>query len=417
MVFMRRRGQIDSGTYKIRLYRYGKLWKTIKVAKGSSIKVGTCDTAYSDDTFYGWSTAYNSVTRTYTSSNSIKPTADLNLYAIFSYSVSSTVLQSTTASVTIGTTATTLTIDDAVAGQAYNIYTKETTFEQGSSLMGDGATTVYFVKGTNTRTNITSGTATSANISYNFGSYSPRTYSITVGQSNLANNSTAHPTSSKIGYIQYYKRFAQTGTKYRVVSHDNPSVINVYRYGVLYKTLSIQEGLSITVGSCAAAYADDTFVGYSIDPTSTTQTYTATSAIAPHGTLDLYAVYSYKDSAVSYTTLSTGGQYGDQSEVSVTLECAGTLTINGVEHYSSQAGDGGETAYVALSSTNNSYYAKIGSTYITGTTPITRSVSAGNVITLKGYYTSGNAWNRTWSLTAQYPYHQTLYRVSSHEGG
>lgn len=346
MVFMRRRGRIDSGTYKIRLYRYGVLWKTIKVTKGSSVKVGACDTAYSDDTFYGWSTEYNSVTSTYTSASSITPTSDINLYAVFSYVINEQVMQTRTENITLQNSPQTLTISGASIGGNYDVYTTvRAPYSVSTPIYSNGVSVgaSYSVSYNSTTTyQIQKATITNSAISYTFDAFSSSSQMMYVGTASQTSTPTATMVStSASGYISYQVTVTQTDTKYRVVSHDNLSVINVYRYGVLYKTYSMQEGLSITVGSCAAIYDDDTFYGYSINSTSTARNYTDTSAITPHGVLDLYAVYSYIEVVVGTkkvtddTTMTTSPQ---TVTLSATAEVSGTATLNSLYSLSTPGG-------------------------------------------------------------------------------
>ena len=77
-------------TYKINLYVYGKLYDTLYCDKGSKITLPSVSTVYEDETaHYGWTTTSGSTSRNYAATASITPTADMNLYAVFSYSVTS----------------------------------------------------------------------------------------------------------------------------------------------------------------------------------------------------------------------------------------------------------------------------------------------------------------------------------------
>ena len=79
------------GYWRVYLYRYGELYKILSVAKGSRVTLVTCPSPYSDDTFYGWSKDPQDTTRTYAATSSFVPTADMNLYAIYSYKMNSQV--------------------------------------------------------------------------------------------------------------------------------------------------------------------------------------------------------------------------------------------------------------------------------------------------------------------------------------
>lgn len=116
--------------------------------------------------------------------------------------------------------------------------------------------------------------------------------------------------------------------------------IKLYRYGVLYDTLSVQKGSSVTLPSVATVQNDDiAHYGWATNPTATTRNYSATQTITPTGDMNLYAVYSY--TATVQTT-----QYAGASDISnilpsnyvsfpVIIEVAGTITYKA---YNAQRG-------------------------------------------------------------------------------
>lgn len=88
-VFLKRRELLLSDdVYKINLYVNNSLYTTLEVTKGEKSKV--LGAAVGEDNtyeFYGWSTSPASTTISYTSTSSIKPTANMNLYAVFKHYV------------------------------------------------------------------------------------------------------------------------------------------------------------------------------------------------------------------------------------------------------------------------------------------------------------------------------------------
>lgn len=90
--------------------------------------------------------------------------------------------------------------------------------------------------------------------------------------------------------------------------------IEKYVYGVLKETVEIALGTGTTFGSMPSGYSDDTFYGWSINSTSTTRKFTATTtykntttavknALDSENTLKIYAIYKY--SKYSYVEEST----------------------------------------------------------------------------------------------------------------
>ena len=417
--YISRRNRIKpSDTYRVRLYRYGKIWKTINVKKGNVVTLTACDVAYNDDTFYGWSTDPQSVTRSYAPTATFRPTDNLNLYAIFSYTQNSTVQQSKSVSATLDQDQT-LTVTDATVGTAYTVtMITPTSITQGKTTSPSTGYVTYFPIISTNQTVLQSGTTTSSTITYSASKGTPISGGALSGTSSPSsapkyNNITAYP-SIKIDYITTIN---QTGTKYRVVSHDNDSVLNIFVYGELTKTVSIKEGLSTTIGEVISQYSDDTFVGYSTEPYSTTRTYVATSKIEPHGEMNLYAVFSYLSDDTENLRISS-----DTTTPSViTINADGTCRISAdykvVKVTSGMGTVDSETSAVVLGTEGT--YAKINNTALTGTTPVETSVVVGDKIEVCGYFkstvnSSRNGYTYTYTIQAQYPNHPTLYRVSAH---
>lgn len=417
--YISRRNRIKSSdTYRVRLYRYGQIWKTINVKKGNAVTLTACDIAYDDDKFYGWSTDPQSVTRSYAPTATFRPTTNLNLYAIFSYIQNSTVQQSKSVSATLDQDQT-LTVTDATVGTVYTItMITPTSITQGQTTSPSTGYVTYFPIISTTQTVLQSGTTVSSTITYSASKGTPISGGALSGTSSPSsapkyNNITAYP-SIKIDYIT---TITQTGVKYRVASHDIESKINIFVYGELTKTVSIKEGLSTTIGGTISQYSDDTFVGYSTEPNSTTRTYVAASSIEPHGEMNLYAVFSYLSDDTENLRI-----YSDTTTPStITINADGTCRISAdykvVKVTNGTGTIESESSAVALGTKGT--YAKINNTALTGTTPIEASVVAGNKIEVCGYYesdvnSSRNGHTYTYTIQAQYPNHPTLYRVSAH---
>lgn len=441
--YISRRNRIKSSdTYRVRLYRYGQIWKTINVIKGNAVTLTACDVAYDDDKFYGWSTDPQSVTRSYAPTATFRPTTNLNLYAIFSYIQNSTVQQSKSVSATLDQDQT-LTVTDATVGTAYTItMTTPTSITQGKTTSPSTGYVTYFPIISTTQTVLQSGTTTSSTITYSASkgtSISGGALSGTSSPSSAPkyNNITAYP-SIKIDYIT---TITQTGTKYRVASHDIESKINIFVYGELTKTVSIKEGLSTTIGEVISQYSDDTFYGYSTEPNSTTLTYQAASNIEPHGEMNLYAIFSYEVAEehpnLSIDVSSSGNQsvgnktYNVEDGVFYDL-LDGTITLAGTEVEYSSSGGGDSTKYAfkelvpPLSDSNYGMMVQLlsssGSIVTTFTTDnISQSVSKGQKLKIMGRsysYSDGNhgGGGSTYYCKGTIPAILTInkYRVSAH---
>lgn len=315
------------GYWRVYLYRYGELYKILSVAKGSRVTLVTCPSPYSDDTFYGWSKDSQGTTRTYAATASFLPTADMSLYAIYSYKMNSQVQKSVSEQVDIGGKSATLTVTDATPGTSYKVYTGSVSISQGKTPSYNQAT--YYPNISMSWSLKTSGTvASNGVITYAFAAGASTSKGIYVGTSSPTSSPTYQIiTVTDQGKIEYVKTETVSGTFYRVVSHDNPSVINVYSYGVLKKTLSVMEGQGVVLGSVSPAYGDDTFYGYSTSASSTNRTYQSTSSITPHGVLNLYAIYSYQNkeeiTGRSEVSVATGksATYEYTTSASGTLKC------------------------------------------------------------------------------------------------
>lgn len=447
--YISRRNRIKpSDTYRVRLYRYGEIWKTINVTKGNAVTLTACDVVYDDDKFYGWSTDPQSVTRSYAPTATFRPTDNMNLYAIFSYTQNSTVQQSKSVSATLDQDQT-LTVTDATVGTAYTITRTDcTSISQGQRTTpgvynGNSTTyTTYYPDVRTVESTIENGTTTSGTISYSASAGTPTTGRVLSGAANWEStptyvNLTIYPSI----HINYITTITQTGTKYRVASHDAESKINIFVYGELTKTVSIKEGLSTTIGEVISQYSDDTFYGYSANPNSTTITYVAASIIEPHGEMNLYAIFSY-EVAEEHPNLSIDvASNGNQSVGNKTYKVEdgvfydlmdGTITLAGTFQHGDSSGhnSSGKNAFKELtpplSDSNYGMMVQLlsssGSVVTTFTTAdISQSVSKGQKLKIMGHnysYSDGNhgGGGTTFYCKGTIPAILTItkYRVSAH---
>lgn len=210
--------------------------------------------------------------------------------------------------------------------------------------------------------------------------------------------------------------------------------IEKYVYGVLKETLEIPLGTGTTFSSIASGYSDDTFYGWSVSSTSTTRTFTATTsysntttavknALDSENTLKIYAIYSYP----SVETIHSFIESRDSTAYSITFQSDGTAIFYGFHSTASPGAMSGTTT--TLNSNGTAPYAKIGSTYVTGTlnstrngktvtgTYITKNVTSGQKVTVLGISVgdqSGFQYMDLIGCVYKYTGTTTKYRVSSH---
>lgn len=189
--------------------------------------------------------------------------------------------------------------------------------------------------------------------------------------------------------------------------------IKLYRYGVLYDTLSVQKGSSVTLPSVATVQNDDIdHYGWATNPTATTRNYSATQTITPTGDMNLYAVYSY--CVMTTITKQAGyslieGYFPEQAFTSfpVTIEVAGTISykasnitqasVPGVGHKTGSAGvalqgtTDSEGLFTNASITVNGK--NLTGVFEDGSDPLTYPVSVGDVIGASGYQESTKSEN------------------------
>lgn len=364
----------------VRLYRYGSLYTTLYCTKGSSITLVPTPSEYADDTFYGYSTAYNSVTRTYTGTQVIRPTSDVNLYAIYSFTATGSSVQQVHK---YGSAGQTLTVTNAVIETTYSVFESISTPWWEVVQSDPSSTTIITHTSTETTTKIDNASVTSNAISYTFSNFQSTTINGPYGVSGK---------TSWAGWIDYTANVTQTGIKYRVVSHSTPSHINLYNYGSLERTIDVTEGFSTVAGALTPNVTGDTFYGWATSPNSTARVYTSLSNITPHGELNLYAIYTYTKSEEGFTEITSS----NSTTQTVTTEYTGLVTVTFTYYASTPSGGVDGNTYV-----NGHHYCKIGNNSISAN--YNQSVAANTAIQFHGNYTSSTNTSCTYYTKVNYP--------------
>ena len=208
--------------------------------------------------------------------------------------------------------------------------------------------------------------------------------------------------------------------------------IEKYVYGVLKETVEIPLGTSTTFGSIDSGYSDDTFYGWSVSSTSTKRTFTSTSSykntttavknnLDSENTLKIYAIYKYTETTWSISN-STVESPNLETEIEVSED--GTAVFGGLSITPGSATS--DPTYTSITLPSIDYYAKIDGINISGTvfyspysaagigdgTKISKSVSTGQIITIKGYATG----TKTYYVNCTVPHWEektsTKYRVT-----
>ena len=192
--------------------------------------------------------------------------------------------------------------------------------------------------------------------------------------------------------------------------------IEKYVYGKLKETVEVPLGTGTTFGSIDSGYSDDTFYGWSINSTSTTRKFTATTTykntttavknnLDSENTLKIYAIYKYTETTWSVSNSEVFSCTPSDNAESEFVPKSYTISIEVAEDSTAKfggftfniygVGSSAPTAtYSDLTYNNKSIYAKIDDDiYITGTVNtyntnikyIERDVTAGQIITLCGY--------------------------------
>lgn len=221
----------------------------------------------------------------------------------------------------------------------------------------------------------------------------------------------------------------------RIIKNENsvakdPSkywYIEKYVYGKLRETVEVALGSGTTFGSISSGYSDDTFYGWSIDSTSTTRKFNATTTykntttnvknnLDDENTLKIYAIYKYVDDYDISTDMVTGG--------SVTVAQNGSAKFSGNTQKIVIPTSGSSTtttSSLTLNISNSSKaYAKIDDSNVYGTLPFSKDVTIGQVIETSGSHQEGisspgnTIYVYTVACTVPHYVSTTKYRVESH---
>lgn len=203
--------------------------------------------------------------------------------------------------------------------------------------------------------------------------------------------------------------------------------IEKYVYGKLKETVEVPLGTGTTFRTMDSGYSDDTFYGWSIDSTSTTRKFTATTTykntttavknnLDSENTLKIYAIYEYVDDYDISTDMVTGG--------SVTVAQSGSAKFSGNTQKIVIPTSGSSTtttSSLTLNISNSSKaYAKIDDSNVYGTLPFSKDVTIGQVIKTSGSRQEGTSapgktiYIYTVAVTVPHYVSTTKYRVESH---
>ena len=175
--------------------------------------------------------------------------------------------------------------------------------------------------------------------------------------------------------------------------------IEKYVYGKLVETVEVALGTGTTFGSIDSGFWDDTFYGWSINSTSTSRTFNATTTykntvtnvknnLDAENTLKIYAIYSYQDATGSSSSAKVTV---DNSNATIVVSKNSTAVFGGnYVHISGTASQSGNNVSSSPSSLSLSGYAMINGIRVDGevndNTGITKSVGVneGDKILLMG---------------------------------
>ena len=216
--------------YKINLYRYGELYTTLECAQGSSIQLITVPTVQSDDiSHYGWANTSGSTSRNYATTGTITPTADMDLYAVFSY-YNYTGQSSTSTTVTTNFTSTAETevkvsLTNPVGGSSWSATVTEYRPYQITAPIRDPTTygTNYVVGYARSSQQSLSGTASASSSQITLmPSYTPTGGTFTEGHhTQNSYNGAVSDTRTKVSRYSYlestitYTKYTSRTMKYR----------------------------------------------------------------------------------------------------------------------------------------------------------------------------------------------------------
>lgn len=218
--------------------------------------------------------------------------------------------------------------------------------------------------------------------------------------------------------------------------------IEKYVYGKLVETVEVALGTGTTFGSIDSGFWDDTFYGWSINSTSTSRTFNATTTykntttnvknnLDDTNTLKIYAIYSYQDATGSSSSTKVTS---DTGKVTIVVSKNSTAIFGGNHvHTSGTSGPSGSNVSNSYYSTSLAGLVMINGTRVSGTvndhTGITISVGVneGDKILLmghtvnndktEGYTTYVNRDIYTVNCTVPHYTTKTVYRVERYFEG
>ena len=213
--------------------------------------------------------------------------------------------------------------------------------------------------------------------------------------------------------------------------------IEKYVYGKLKETVEVPLGTGTTFGTMDSGYSDDTFYGWSIDSTSTTRKFTATTTykntitavknnLDSENTLKIYAIYTDTETtwSVSNSKVQTDGELEGALELEVYED--GNAIFGGYVITPGSATSSPIFESLTFNSSGvNIPSATIDGVPVTGTvntyngsTTITKAVVAGQIIKMLGGIITQVGVSKTYRIECTVPHwvesKSTKYRVSSH---
>ena len=217
----------EKSGYKIRLYSYGTLVKTLTCGENSPIALEAVPTVYDDDvSHYGWTATAGATTADYGTTEEITPTADMELHAVYSYEHIDEQSASKSGSGSQGKGDNyTISITDAVPNSTYTrkltVYTPSQVTSPYSNSYGSG--TGYGVKWSESTSTYTETVNNDGTITYR--RYELVSYSLKTGSAGT-NQGVAYDNTKTSTYYRYSKTTitytkATVSIKYRSAITEN----------------------------------------------------------------------------------------------------------------------------------------------------------------------------------------------------
>ena len=384
--------------FTVKIYRYGSLYQTLKVAQGNSVRLPSLGS--------GFATSSGSTATSYSSGATITPTSNMNLYAVFSYNVKIYSKGSLIKTLTSNSQSTSASFTLPSYGIGYTTSSSGTTvsYNNGANVTTSGLTLYalyqYSVK------------------LYQYGSlYTTLTSNSTgsTGSFTLPSNGIGYASSSSSTTVSYNNgsTISSAGTTLYIVYEYN---VKLYNYGTLVDTLTAKSQASTAtfkLPTCTVdrTIGDTSFYGWTKTSGATEKDYSANQSVSL-GSISLYAVFAYNQTAYQPTqsTSSTG------SQISITLEVTGQVIFKGyhVEGYQGSTGQNSSYSSFTLNNSATAPYIKIGDTYLTGSigsdpgsTGVTKLLTAGTTIKAQGTSStksdSTGSWTTSDVININYP--------------